>query len=70
LSIPQRFFLQVATVDPTGRLPGRGRSDVDERPTSSRWVQQTGGRHDAIVAGEVEIIPGEEVLAQARAARG
>ena len=33
------------------------------------WLQEAVRRHAAIVAGEVETIPGDEVLAQARAAR-
>jgi Putative addiction module component len=44
--------------------------DLSESEIEQVWLQEAVRRHDAIVAGEVETIPADEVLAQARAARG
>src|SRR5665648_854841 len=44
--------------------------DLSEGEIEQLWLQEAVRRHDAIVAGEVQTIPGDEVLAQARAARG
>jgi len=42
---------------------------LSESEIEQLWLQEAVRRHAAIVAGEVETIPGDEVLAQARAAR-
>jgi len=44
--------------------------DLSEGENEQLWLQEAVRRHDAIAAGEVETIPGDEVLAQVRAARG
>ena len=44
--------------------------DLSEGEIEQLWLQEAVRRHDAIAAGEVETIPGDEVLAQVRAARG
>jgi len=44
--------------------------DLSESEIEQLWLQEAVRRHDAIVAGEVETIPADEVVAQARAARG
>lgn len=44
--------------------------DLSEGEIEELWLQEAVRRHDAIAAGEVETIPSDEVLAQARAARG
>jgi putative addiction module component (TIGR02574 family) len=44
--------------------------DLSEGEIEQLWLQEAVRRHDAIVAGEVQTIPADEVLAQTRAARG
>ena len=44
--------------------------DLSEGENKELWLQEAVRRHDAIVAGEVETIPVDEVVAQARASRG
>jgi putative addiction module component (TIGR02574 family) len=44
--------------------------DLSKSEIEQLWPQEAVRRHDAIVAGEVETIPGDEVVAQARAKRG
>jgi putative addiction module component (TIGR02574 family) len=44
--------------------------DLSEAEIEQLWLQEAVRRHDAIVAGEVQTIPADEVLARARAARG
>jgi putative addiction module component (TIGR02574 family) len=44
--------------------------DLSEGENKQLWLQEAVRRHDAIVAGEVETIPVDEVVAQARASRG
>jgi hypothetical protein len=42
--------------------------DLSEGEIERLWLQEAVRRHDGIVAGEVETIPADEVLAQARSA--
>ena len=44
--------------------------ELSESEIEQLWLQEAARRQDAIEAGEVETIPADEVLAQARAARG
>ena len=43
--------------------------DLSESEIEQLWLQEAARRQDAIAAGEVETIPADEVLAQARARR-
>lgn len=44
--------------------------DLSESEIEQLWLQEAARRQGAIAAGEVETIPADEVLAQARARRG
>jgi len=43
--------------------------DLPESEIEQLWLQEAARRQDAIVAGEVETVPADEVLTQARARR-
>jgi len=44
--------------------------ELSESEIEQLWLQEAARRQDAIEAGEVETIPADEVLTQARARRG
>ena len=44
--------------------------DLPESEIEQLWLQEAARRQNAIVAGEAETIPADEVLTQARARRG
>lgn len=44
--------------------------DLSESEIERLWLQEAARRQGAIVAGEIETIPADEVLAQTRARRG